>query len=154
MTRIAQCPIANTLDLVGDRWTLLIVRDLLRGRARYTDLALSVEGVPLSILAGRLKMLEHEGIVVKRPYSAHPPRADYLLTQKGHELGVVVGALSSWGERYLEHDRSLVDNECGHGVKVVYHCDVCGRGAPRSRVRIVPSAVSNAVSSANGGAPS
>ncbi len=149
MTRIAQCPIANTLDLVGDRWTLLIVRDLLRGRARYSDLALSVEGIPLSILAGRLKMLEREGIVAKRPYSDHPPRADYLLTQKGHELGVVVGALSSWGERYLEHDRTLVDNECGHGVKVVYHCEVCGRGSPRSRVRIVPSAISEGSSSGN-----
>ena len=124
----------------GDRWTLLIVRDLLRGRARYSDLLQSVEGVPPGTLATRLKALEHEGIVAKRQYSLHPPRADYLLTQKGHELGVVVGALSSWGERYVEHDRSLIDNECGHGVKVVYHCDVCGRGAPRSRVRIVPSA--------------
>ena len=154
MMRIAQCPIANTLDLVGDRWTLLIVRDLLRGRARYSDLAQSVEGIPLSILAGRLKMLEREGIVAKRPYSDHPPRADYLLTQKGHELGVVVGALSSWGERYLEHVRSLVDNECGHGVKVVYHCEICGRGSPRSRVRIVPAGVSRAISGANGGGPS
>ncbi len=137
MERKVRCPVASTLDLVGDRWTLLIVRDLLRGRTRFSDFRDAVEGIPPSVLSDRLKTLEREGIVSRRFYSDHPPRAEYLLTAKGHELGPVVGALSRWGEKYAEHDLELVDNECGHGVAVVYHCDTCARLSPRSRIRIV-----------------
>jgi DNA-binding HxlR family transcriptional regulator len=137
MPRNMRCPIASTLDVVGDRWTLLIVRDLLRGRTRFSDLRESVEGIPGSILSDRLKLLEREGIVHKRFYSQHPPRAEYHLTGKGHELGVVVGALAAWGERHAEHDLQLVDQECGHGLTVVYHCPTCARPAPRKRARFV-----------------
>lgn len=139
MARTIRCPIASTLDIVGDRWTLLIVRDLLRGRSRFADLQQSVEGIPASVLSNRLKLLERERIVQRRLYSDHPPRAAYLLTAKGHGLGVVVGALAAWGEAHAEHDLALVDQECGHGVGVVYHCPTCGRGSPRHRVRIVPA---------------
>lgn len=139
MERRVKCPVAKTLDIVGDRWTLQIVRDLLRGRKRFSDLRETVEGIPSSVLSARLRLLEREGVVVRRTYNDHPPRAEYVLTPKGHGLGVVVGALSSWGERYGEHDLSIVDHECGHGVSVVYHCPTCERLAPRSRVRIVPS---------------
>ncbi len=139
MSRRVRCPIASSLDIVGDRWSLLIVRDLLRGHHRFSDLRESVEGVPSSILSNRLKVLEREGIVVRRPYTDRPPRAAYVLTSKGHALGVVVGALSSWGERYGEHDLSIVDNACGHGVSLVYHCETCNRASPRSRVRLVES---------------
>lgn len=137
VSRKVRCPVAATLDIVGDRWTLLIVRDLLRGETRFSELRRSVEGVTTSLLSDRLKLLEAEGIVVRHFYSDHPPRAEYLLTPKGHALGVVVGSLSAWGEQYTEHDLTLVDKECGHGVRVVYHCTTCGRSAPRSRIRIV-----------------
>jgi len=137
--RKIRCPVAATLDLVGDRWTLLIIRDLLRGHHRFSELQRTVEGIPASVLSERLKVLEREGIVTRRLYSEHPPRAEYVLTPKGHGLGVVVGALASWGERYAEHDLSLVDKECGHGVAVTYHCPTCDRLAPRKNVRIVPA---------------
>ncbi|MCZ2108178.1 MAG: helix-turn-helix transcriptional regulator [Dehalococcoidia bacterium] len=133
--RKVRCPVATTLDLVGDRWSLLVVRDLLRGHSRFSDLRNTVEGIPSSVLSDRLKALEAAGVVERRFYSDHPPRAEYILTARGHGLGVVVGALASWGERYAEHDLSLVDNECGHGINVVYHCPECDRRAPRSRVR-------------------
>ncbi|MBI5947465.1 MAG: helix-turn-helix transcriptional regulator [Chloroflexi bacterium] len=139
MSRRVRCPIASTLDIVGDRWSLLIVRDILRGHHRFSDLRETVEGIPSSILSDRLKVLEREGIVARRPYSDRPPRSAYTLTGKGHALGVVVGALSSWGERYGEHDLSIVDNACGHGVSLVYHCETCNRAAPRNRVRLVES---------------
>lgn len=139
MARTVRCPIATTLDVVGDRWTLLVVRDLLRGEARFSALERSVEGIPASVLSDRLKLLEREGVVARRFYSDHPPRAEYVLTNKGHSLGVVVGAMASWGERHAEHDLALVDNDCGHGVSVVYHCATCDRSLPRNRVRIVPS---------------
>ncbi|MBE7519333.1 MAG: helix-turn-helix transcriptional regulator [Thermoflexaceae bacterium] len=135
--RTVRCPVAATLDVVGDRWTLLIIRDILRGHSRYSQLRRSVEGVTTSLLSDRLKLLEREGILERSFYSQHPPRAEYLLTAKGHALGMVVGALASWGERYTEHDLTLVDKECGHGLSLVYHCDTCGRASPRSRVRIV-----------------
>ncbi|MGI8927619.1 MAG: winged helix-turn-helix transcriptional regulator [Tepidiformaceae bacterium] len=137
MSRKIRCPVASSLDIVGDRWTLQVVRELLRGHTRFSELRETVEGIPPSVLSQRLKTLERAGIVTRRPYSYHPPRSAYFLTPKGHGLGLVVGALSSWGEKYGEHDLSLVDNECGHGVSVVYHCETCGRGAPRSRVRMV-----------------
>lgn len=137
MSRTIRCPVASSLDVVGDRWTLLVVRDLLRGQRRFSDLQRTVEGIPSSVLSERLKLLEREGIVERRFYSDHPPRAEYLLTAKGHALGVVVGALATWGEQYAEHDLSLVDKDCGHGVSVIYHCPTCDRSAPRKNVRIV-----------------
>ena len=139
MPRTVRCPIASTLDVVGDRWTLLVIRDLLRGRRRFAELKESAEGIPGSVLSDRLKLLEEHGLVVRRFYTQHPPRAEYLLTAKGHDLGPVVCALSRWGEKYTDHDTAIVDHECGHGVAVVYHCAQCERLAPRSRVRIVPS---------------
>lgn len=139
MPRTVRCPIASTLDIVGDRWTLLVIRDLLRGKRRFAELKVSAEGIPGSVLSDRLKLLEEHDLVVRRFYSQHPPRAEYLLTSKGHDLGPVVGALSRWGEKYTEHDTTIVDQECGHGVAVVYHCEQCARLAPRNRVRIVPT---------------
>lgn len=136
-SRRLRCPIAFSLDVVGDRWTLLILRDMFRGRRRFAELADSVEGIPTAILSSRLRLLESEGVLVRRPYSEHPPRSEYHLTAKGHDLGPVVGALSTWGEKYSDHDLALIDERCGHGLDVVYHCRTCERSAPRSRVRIV-----------------
>ena len=140
MERTVRCPVASTLDLVGDKWSLLVIRDLLKGRSKFGELRLSVEGIPPAVLSGRLKDLEVAGVVRKRLYQDHPPRYAYQLTPKGHGLGVVVGALAAWGEEFAESDVSLVDDECGHGVRVVYHCPTCARRAPRSRVRMVGSA--------------
>jgi DNA-binding HxlR family transcriptional regulator len=137
MARKIRCPVAASLDLVGDRWTLLIVRDLLRGHHRFAELRDTVEGIPPAVLSARLKLLEQEGVVARRQYSDHPPRAEYVLTPKGHGLGVVVGALAAWGERLAEHDLSIVDEACGHGVSLIYHCPTCARPAPRRRIRIV-----------------
>ena len=137
MARTVRCPVATSLDLVGDRWTLLIVRDLLRGQTRFSQLRLSVEGIPPALLTNRLRLLESAGVVTRRQYSEHPPRYEYRLTSKGHGLGVVVGALATWSEKYAESDLTLVDHECGHGLSVVYHCPTCERRAPRSRVRMV-----------------
>ncbi|MGE0598034.1 MAG: winged helix-turn-helix transcriptional regulator [Dehalococcoidia bacterium] len=137
MTRSVRCPVASTLDLVGDKWTLLIVRDLLRGRSRFTQLRESVEGIPPAVLSRRLKDLEAAEIVTRKLYQEHPERYAYQLTAKGHQLGVVVGALANFGEKYAESDLSLVDGECGHGIQVVYHCPTCARESPRRRARIV-----------------
>lgn len=97
----SNCPVACTLDVIGDRWTLLIVRDLLKGKKRYGEFIESAEKIPTNILADRLKMLERSGIVEKNLYSEHPPRGEYILTTKGKELGQIVKNMRDWGNRYF-----------------------------------------------------
>ncbi len=93
------CPVARTLDVVGERWTLLILRDLfLFGPRRFRDLEESLAGIAPNTLSARLQHLEARGILVRRFYSEHPPRADYALTDKGRALGPVLKALKTWGE--------------------------------------------------------
>src|SRR5205814_10473310 len=82
-----RCAIAGTLQIVGDQWTLVIIRDLLRGHSRFAELAAAPEGITRSVLSERLKLLEAEGIVERNPYSEHPPRSEYGLTPKGLALG-------------------------------------------------------------------
>src|SRR3989454_8726042 len=126
------CPVAKSLEVVGDRWTLLLVRDLLRGSRRFQDLQQSLAGIPPNILSGRLKLMEEYALVARRFYSEHPPRAEYALTDKGRELGVVVGALAAWGSRHVHRQTALVHTECGHPVEIQYVCPRCGgrvRGA-------------------------
>jgi DNA-binding HxlR family transcriptional regulator len=94
------CPIAKTLDVIGDRWTLLIIRDLLRGTHKYQDLLDSLEGISTNLLAERLSRLVDEGLVMRTMYSDKPPRAEYHLTEQGQQLGSVVDALFEWGTHW------------------------------------------------------
>ena len=96
------CPIANVLDIVGDKWTLLVVRDLLvLGKRRYGEFQNSPEAIPTNILAERLKRLEAAGLIKKEFYQDNPPRAEYLLTRKGADLGPILRAMGEWGQRYI-----------------------------------------------------
>lgn len=136
-TQAARDPIGAALDLVGDKWTLIVVRDLLPGPRRFNELRDSVVGIASNVLTDRLRRLEAADLVERRIYMETPPRAEYRLTRKGHGLGLVVGALLLWGERHTEHDLTLIDQACGHDVELVYRCPSCDRHTPRSRLRIV-----------------
>ncbi|WP_297300360.1 helix-turn-helix domain-containing protein [uncultured Methylovirgula sp.] len=95
------CPVARTLDIVGEKWSLLILRDLVqKGPQRFQDLELGLEGVAPNTLSARLKTLEQQGVIGMRLYEAHPPRYEYFLTEKGKALRPVLGALRAWGERF------------------------------------------------------
>ena len=94
------CPVACTLDVLGDRWTLLVVRDLMRGKQRFGEFLGSSEKIPTNILADRLQRLMASGVIAARPYSEHPPRVDYMLTDKGEDLRPVVRAMVEWGVRH------------------------------------------------------
>ncbi|MEW6210519.1 MAG: helix-turn-helix domain-containing protein [Acidobacteriota bacterium] len=96
----SHCPVACALDIIGDRWTLLVVRDLLKGKKRYGEFLESEEKIPTNILADRLKTLENDGVVEKVWYSEHPPRAEYHLTEAGKELGKIVKAMYEWGSKH------------------------------------------------------
>src|SRR2546430_320528 len=130
------CPVAKSLEVVGDRWTLLLVRDLLSGPRRFADFARSLTGIAPNILSDRLKLLEERGLVARRFYSAHPPRAEYELTDRGRELGVVVGALASWGTRHVHRSSALVHDACGHPVEMKYFCRHCATRVGGRTVRI------------------
>jgi DNA-binding HxlR family transcriptional regulator len=95
------CAVANSLDLLGDKWSLLVVRDLLHGKRTYGELARSPERIPTNILADRLKRLESAGIVASAPYQQRPVRYDYTLTPKGRALGDVLLAFVRWGTRHI-----------------------------------------------------
>lgn len=90
------CPIASALDLVGDSWTLVIVRDLAMGKARFAQLLQSPEGITTSILTDRLRRLEAAGVVSRTAYQERPVRHEYRLTAKGRGLIPVLQALARW----------------------------------------------------------
>ena len=92
-----RCPLSRTLAVVGDAWTLLVLRDLFNGKARFADIAESLTGISPNVLSARLKHLEQHGIVERHFYSQHPPRAEYRLTNKGRALGPVLAAMRNWG---------------------------------------------------------
>jgi DNA-binding HxlR family transcriptional regulator len=93
------CPVARTLDVIGERWSALILRDLfLQGPRKFQDFESSLSGISPNTLSARLKRLEEGGIIERQFYAEHPPRAEYVL--KGRELGPVMKALRAWGERH------------------------------------------------------
>jgi len=96
-----RCPIARTLDIVGERWTILILRDLVvSGPRKFQDFERSLGGISPNTLSARLKRLEDAGIVERHFYEQHPPRAEYVLTDKGNDLRPVLRALLEWGRRH------------------------------------------------------
>jgi DNA-binding HxlR family transcriptional regulator len=95
------CAVACTLDLVGDKWSLLVVRDLFRGKATYGELQRSPEAIPTNILADRLKKLQQAALITRTAYQDHPVRHAYELTEKGKALGDVLRALVHWGTRHI-----------------------------------------------------
>ena len=101
------CAVACTLDVIGDKWSLLVVRDLLRGHKTYKDLQNSPERIPTNILADRLKRLEEVGLITKAAYQQHPVRHAYSLTEKGKELRDVLGAFVRWGKKHIPGTRTL-----------------------------------------------
>jgi DNA-binding HxlR family transcriptional regulator len=104
MTSRSPCPIACTLDLIGDRWTLLVIRDMMfLDKHRFEEFLESPEGISTNILADRLKSLEELGLVEKQPYGNHARRMNYSLTETGKSLKPVLKIMATWGLKHLEN---------------------------------------------------
>jgi DNA-binding HxlR family transcriptional regulator len=107
--RRSPCPVACSLDVFGDRWTLLIIRDLLLGRARFKDFTASPEGIPTNILADRLERLQAHRVVEQIPAADGTKRLAYRLTEKGKALGSVLKAMRDWGLAWDKSTRVLLE---------------------------------------------
>lgn len=95
------CPVAATLDLIGDKWSLLVIRDLFLGKRTYGEILSSPEGIPTNILADRLKRLEESGLIEATAYQERPVRYAYSLTARGKGLHRVLDAVVRWGKQYI-----------------------------------------------------
>jgi len=108
--RRSPCPIASALDVIGDKWSLLVIRDMLHGKRTYGELLDSPEGIPTNILAERLKRLEDSGIIVSSVYHERPVRYAYTLSEKGKALGDVLLAFVRWGKRHIAGTQTLKES--------------------------------------------
>lgn len=109
--RRSPCPVACSLDIFGDRWTLLIVRDLFLGRTRFKDFTASPEGIPTNILTDRLERLLEHDIVEQIPAEDGTKRMAYRLTEKGKDLGSILKAMRDWGLAWDKSTRALLEPE-------------------------------------------
>ncbi len=127
-----ECSIADALDLVGERWTLLAVRELTHGVRRFDQIVANT-GASRDILTTRLRKLEAAGAVSRRQYSDHPPRFEYHLTPAGQELGDVLLTLMKWGDRHLNPDDPpmVLQHSCGQTLEPEVVCAHCGGPARR-----------------------
>jgi DNA-binding HxlR family transcriptional regulator len=123
------CSIARPLSFLGERWAVLVLRDLFLGRRRFDEIQESL-GVASNVLSQRLATLVEEGIVERRRYSEHPERFEYRLTEKGLDLQPVLLALLRWGDHYTAGPKGApletVHRDCGHVFHMVPTCSECG----------------------------
>lgn len=137
------CPIAHSTGLMGDRWSILIVRELLLGQSRFQDLQAQT-GATSQMLAARLKRLEANGLIERHAYSERPPRHEYRLTPKGVHLMPVILALRTWGERWLKPDGAkpatrMFHRTCETELELDGRCPACGGLVPWTEMRGQPS---------------
>jgi DNA-binding HxlR family transcriptional regulator len=120
------CSVEAALAVIGEKWSLLVVRELAYGVHRFDSIVRNT-GAPRDILTNRLRRLESSGVVEKRQYSEHPPRFEYHLTQAGTELRPVLLSLGQWGDRWVvEVPTMRFEHTCGEELELVHTCKACG----------------------------
>jgi DNA-binding HxlR family transcriptional regulator len=143
LTKLSEwnCSIARTLDVVGEWWTLLILRDAFQGVRRFDDFQASL-GLARSVLTARLHKLTDAGVLDKRQYCEHPPRHEYQLTEKGQALFPVITALLRWGDDWAAGPAGppvqLVHTPCGEAIHPELTCPRCGGEVSAVNTRGVP----------------
>jgi DNA-binding HxlR family transcriptional regulator len=134
------CSVAQCLEVVGEWWTMLIVRDIFLGVTRFDDLC-SRLGISRNVLTERLEHLVDHGVIERQAYQDHPVRYDYRLTAKGRDLWPVLDAMREWGDRYAAPDGprlELVHRGCGEHTHAVPTCSACGEPLDSTNVKAVP----------------
>lgn len=139
-----RCAVLRTLDVLGDMWTLGILRCVFSGQRRYAEIQREL-GIATNILADRLSVLVANGILERVPYQERPLRHEYVLTPKGADLGPVIVALRGWGRRHLEWDEApppLRHADCGGTVDAPIVCRGCGREISTDEIHMPTGLVS------------
>lgn len=134
------CSIARTLDVVGEWWTPLILRDVAYGVRRFGEIEADL-GISANVLSARLAALVEEGLLATRPYQRRPERREYVLTEKGADLVPALLALMQWGDRWAWREDGpvrVVHEECGHEIQVELRCPHCERSAAPGELRALP----------------
>lgn len=132
------CNIAQTLNIIGDRWTLLILHELLIGQTNFNDIKVNLPGLSANLLSARLKSLEEAGLVEATLYSAHPPRYAYSLTDSGKALDPVFNALILWGSEHLDPCyKEIVDADTGEKVELGYYSKNTGERINNIQIRAI-----------------
>jgi DNA-binding HxlR family transcriptional regulator len=135
------CSIAATLAIVGERWTLLIMREVLLGRRRFADIKRNT-GVASNILSDRLDTLVEQGLLERRPYGAQPDSYEYVPPERGRDLTPVLVALMQGGDRYVAGKkgppRVVVHTACGHDAEPHLTCSHCNRPIEPTELRVRP----------------
>lgn len=135
------CSAAYALELVGERWTLLVIRDIFAGLRRFDEIQREL-GVARNILASRLQRLVDEGILERRPYSHNPPRHEYFLTEKGIDLWPVLVTMMRWGDRHGDWPHGpplvVVHKGCGGHMDDHFICERCGARLTARHVHALP----------------
>jgi DNA-binding HxlR family transcriptional regulator len=140
-----ECSIARTLEIVGEKWALLAVREVFLGNRRFDEMARRT-GAPRDTLAARLRTLVGAGILERRLYSEHPARHEYRLTEAGQDLYPVILTLMRWGDQHLaaaDGPPLVLEHACGHPLVAKVVCEACGEPA-RPRSAVVTSAADHA----------
>ncbi len=134
------CSVAQCLEVVGECWSLLILRDAFLGIRRFDDFQARL-GISRNVLNQRLCRLVEHGVLERVPYQEHPPRHEYRLTDKGRDLWLVVAALRQWGDKWAAPDGPPLDvihTACGHVTDAVPTCSQCGEPLEAGALRAVP----------------
>ncbi|GAC1645696.1 MAG: hypothetical protein NVS4B12_11980 [Ktedonobacteraceae bacterium] len=117
-----ETPLGRAIHLLGDAWILLIIMNLLQGSMRFNTLRAALKHISSKTLSSRLKLLEELGFVQRRAFLEIPPRVEYHITEKGQELGEVIGALEKFGNKHLAGLPPTKGNECSHRAEETSHC--------------------------------
>jgi DNA-binding HxlR family transcriptional regulator len=135
------CSIARTMHIAGEPWSLLIVRNAMVGTTRFEDHQRML-GVSRKVLTERLNWLVEQGIFERRAYSEHPPRDDYVLTEKGQELADILFAISAWGDRWTAGDAGppalFRHRTCGELTHAEIRCAHCGEPLHSQDIEVTP----------------
>jgi DNA-binding HxlR family transcriptional regulator len=149
------CSVASALEIVGDRWTLLVMREVLLGRHRFAEIRRSM-GVAPNILSDRLGMLVEHGLLRRRLYSEHPESYEYMATQKGIDLNPVIVSLLQWGDKYAAPagpPRVPVHAACGHDARLELRCSHCSEAIDSAELTARPGPGATAEQLAEGVLP-
>lgn len=130
------CSVAAALNLVGEKWSLLAVREIAFGNRRFDAIARNT-GAPRDRLTSRLRALEAAGVIERRQYSERPPRYEYDLTEAGRELRLVLQALRAWGDKWAVTDKpAAFRHACGHDLETAVVCRHCGEEVEPGEVEL------------------